>query len=275
MLRVRHQAAVSEASQQGRTCERARSPSSSTGSSASRRYSSACRALRVQEAVMWWNNPDAWERRSSTLTCSKTPEPLPTTARRACATACSSSRSRRSSSALLARGRRDPAFDAETATRRTVTSSLTKVPTAGSMADGSVPEKTSTGRFGAVWRGPGDRRSSWRRSGLRPRPGHLRARQSMVRSQLSKSDLLLSMITAQVAWQDARDEVYAFVDRLNERLATRNDFDKDFVMKSCLVLATFRWRTASRTSTTGTSSRSRQLARIKSAVEQRRCGWST
>jgi uncharacterized protein with ParB-like and HNH nuclease domain len=56
-------------------------------------------------------------------------------------------------------------------------------------------------------------------------------------TKLSKSDLLLSMITS--SWDDmnARDEIYDFVDHLNNDLSGRNNFDKDFVMKSCLVLS--------------------------------------
>ena len=55
-------------------------------------------------------------------------------------------------------------------------------------------------------------------------------------TKLSKSDLLLSMVTAN--WDDinAREEIFGFVDRLNTQLTRRNDFDKDFIMKSCLVL---------------------------------------
>src|ERR1035437_6806086 len=55
-------------------------------------------------------------------------------------------------------------------------------------------------------------------------------------TKLSKSDLLLSMVIAQ--WDDvnARDEIFNFVDRVNTQLTRRNDFDKDFIMKSCLVL---------------------------------------
>jgi uncharacterized protein with ParB-like and HNH nuclease domain len=55
-------------------------------------------------------------------------------------------------------------------------------------------------------------------------------------TKLSKSDLLLSMITSKWDGVNARDEIYGFVDRLNEKLTSRNDFDKDFIMKSCLVL---------------------------------------
>ena len=55
-------------------------------------------------------------------------------------------------------------------------------------------------------------------------------------TKLSKSDLLLSMITAQWEGVSARQEIYAFVDHLNDGLTARNRLDKDFVMKSCLVL---------------------------------------
>jgi len=55
-------------------------------------------------------------------------------------------------------------------------------------------------------------------------------------TKLSKSDLLLSMITSKWDGVNARDEIYGFVDRLNENLTRKNDLDKDFIMKSCLVL---------------------------------------
>lgn len=55
-------------------------------------------------------------------------------------------------------------------------------------------------------------------------------------TKLSKSDLLLSMVTSNWDGMNARDEIFNFVDRLNTQLTRRNDFDKDFIMKSCLVL---------------------------------------
>ena len=55
-------------------------------------------------------------------------------------------------------------------------------------------------------------------------------------TKLSKSDLLLSMITSKWDGISARQEIYDFVDHLNTALDARNEFDKDFVMKSCLVL---------------------------------------
>ena len=55
-------------------------------------------------------------------------------------------------------------------------------------------------------------------------------------TKLSKSDLLLSMVTSKWAGMNARDEIFRFVDSLNTALSRKNDFDKDFIMKSCLVL---------------------------------------
>src|SRR2546421_5065482 len=56
-------------------------------------------------------------------------------------------------------------------------------------------------------------------------------------TKLSKSDLLLSMVTAKWDGINARDEIYDFVDRLNNQLTHKNNFDKDFIMKTCLVLS--------------------------------------
>lgn len=54
---------------------------------------------------------------------------------------------------------------------------------------------------------------------------------------LTKSDLLLSTVIAK--WRDinAREEIYGLVDRINNDLTRKNNLDKDFVMKSCLVLS--------------------------------------
>lgn len=54
---------------------------------------------------------------------------------------------------------------------------------------------------------------------------------------LSKSDLLLSMITLRWGEANARDEIHGFVDRLNNDLIRKNDLDKDFVLKASLVLS--------------------------------------
>lgn len=56
-------------------------------------------------------------------------------------------------------------------------------------------------------------------------------------TKLSKSDLLLSMVTSSWDGVNAREEIFNFVDRVNTELTRRNDFDKDFIMKSCLVLS--------------------------------------
>lgn len=56
-------------------------------------------------------------------------------------------------------------------------------------------------------------------------------------TKLSKSDLLLSMVTSSWNGVNAREEIFNFVDRINNKLTRRNDFDKDFIMKSCLVLS--------------------------------------
>lgn len=55
-------------------------------------------------------------------------------------------------------------------------------------------------------------------------------------TKLSKSDLLLSMVTSKWGGINAREEIFGFVDRINTELTRRNDFDKDFIMKTCLVV---------------------------------------
>lgn len=55
-------------------------------------------------------------------------------------------------------------------------------------------------------------------------------------TKLSKSDLLLSMVTLNWSGINAREEIFRFVDRINMELTRRNNFDKDFIMKTCLVV---------------------------------------
>lgn len=55
---------------------------------------------------------------------------------------------------------------------------------------------------------------------------------------LSYSDLLLSIATAQWETKDARDEIISFVDEINN-IGEGFSFNKDFVLKSCLVLSDF------------------------------------
>jgi uncharacterized protein with ParB-like and HNH nuclease domain len=57
-------------------------------------------------------------------------------------------------------------------------------------------------------------------------------------TQLSYSDLLLSIATAQWKNKDARKEITAFVDEINQ-IGDGFFFNKDFVLKSCLVLCDF------------------------------------
>ncbi|PQV43197.1 DUF262 domain-containing protein [Methanohalophilus euhalobius] len=55
-------------------------------------------------------------------------------------------------------------------------------------------------------------------------------------TQLNYSDLLLSIATAQWEYKDAREEITNFVDEINN-IGEGFNFQKDFVLKSCLVLS--------------------------------------
>jgi len=55
-------------------------------------------------------------------------------------------------------------------------------------------------------------------------------------TQLSYSDILLSVATAQWVERDAREEMYSLIDNLNQ-IGEGFHFSKDFVLKACLVLA--------------------------------------
>lgn len=57
-------------------------------------------------------------------------------------------------------------------------------------------------------------------------------------TKLSYTDLLLSIATAQWKNKDARSEIISFVDDIN-KIGDGFNFDKDFVLKACLVLADF------------------------------------
>lgn len=57
-------------------------------------------------------------------------------------------------------------------------------------------------------------------------------------TKLSYSDLLLSIATAQWKEKDAREVIHEFVDEINA-IGDGFAFNKDFVLKSCLVLADF------------------------------------
>lgn len=56
-------------------------------------------------------------------------------------------------------------------------------------------------------------------------------------TKLTKSDLLLSLVTAKWTKYDAREEIHCFVDHINNGIGADNNFDKDFVLKTSLVLA--------------------------------------
>lgn len=58
-------------------------------------------------------------------------------------------------------------------------------------------------------------------------------------TQLSYSDLLLSIATAQWKYKDAREEITSFVDEINS-VGDGFNINKDFVLKSCLVLSGFK-----------------------------------
>jgi hypothetical protein len=55
-------------------------------------------------------------------------------------------------------------------------------------------------------------------------------------TKLSKSDLLLSTLTLHWGTENAREEINGFVEELNSELTRKNRLNKDFVVKSCLVL---------------------------------------
>jgi hypothetical protein len=72
-------------------------------------------------------------------------------------------------------------------------------------------------------------------------PDHERILEIFVRANsggtiLSKSDLLLSTLTLHWGTENAREVINEFVDVLNNQLTRKNRLNKDFIMKSCLVL---------------------------------------
>jgi hypothetical protein len=56
-------------------------------------------------------------------------------------------------------------------------------------------------------------------------------------TELSYSDMLLSIATAQWKKLDAREEIYSLVDALNSDSGETYNFSKDFILKACLVLS--------------------------------------
>lgn len=55
-------------------------------------------------------------------------------------------------------------------------------------------------------------------------------------TKLSKADLLMSVVTTTWGENWVRDEILGLVDRLNKRLGAEFSFDKDLVMRACLVI---------------------------------------
>ena len=58
-------------------------------------------------------------------------------------------------------------------------------------------------------------------------------------TKLSKSDLLMSLITSKWENGSAREAVFDFVDHINKELPQPNKISKDFILKCCLVLCGF------------------------------------
>lgn len=55
--------------------------------------------------------------------------------------------------------------------------------------------------------------------------------------KLSKADLLMSVVTTTWGETYVRDEIYGLVDRLNNKMGATFKFDKDLVMRACLVIS--------------------------------------
>jgi hypothetical protein len=55
--------------------------------------------------------------------------------------------------------------------------------------------------------------------------------------KLSKADLLMSVVTTTWGESYVRDEILGLVDRLNKRMGAVFNFDKDLVMRACLVIS--------------------------------------
>lgn len=87
--------------------------------------------------------------------------------------------------------------------------------------------------------------------------------------KLSKSDLMMSMITSKWVHGSARDEVFGFVSHINKDLGSPNAINKDFVLKACLVLCGFDVRyNVSNFSAQAISEVEQKWPAIKDAVER-------
>jgi hypothetical protein len=88
-------------------------------------------------------------------------------------------------------------------------------------------------------------------------------------TKLSKSDLMMSMITSKWQSGSARDMVFGFVDHINKGLGAENKITKDFVLKACLVLCGYDVKyNVSNFTSQSIAEIERQWPAIKDAIER-------
>ncbi|WP_322864907.1 DUF262 domain-containing protein [Aquicoccus sp. G2-2] len=88
-------------------------------------------------------------------------------------------------------------------------------------------------------------------------------------TKLSKSDLMMSLITSKWETGSARDMVFGFVDHINTGLGSPNKITRDFVLKACLVLCGFDVKyNVSNFTTQSIAEIERQWPAIKDAIER-------
>jgi len=191
----------------------------------------------IKKPRMWWNNPDAWERRKLYINLLKDPS----------AETEDGEEGVRYGLRFLKAPKNKPGefwfevgkilqFDGEDEFYDYKESLKDDLPDETTKAAVKVLDKNIDRLFRAIWR---DEAIAYY---VENDQDYDRVLDIFVRAneggtKLSKSDLLLSMITAKWQGIDAREEIYSFVEHLNDGLEHRNNFDKDFIMKSCLVLA--------------------------------------
>ena len=191
-----------------------------------------------KKKYMWWDNPAAWEVRRLHLDVLKDAGRLPDDGEEGIRYGLEflKKSSEQSAGHYWLEVGEILRSDSETAYEKYRAKVLKKVATAGYRGDPRVPEKNLDCLYRAVWR---DQSIAYHvetdQDYDRVLYIFVRANQGAI--QLSKSDLLLSMMTARWSHKNARNEVYDFVDRINKDLPLPNNVDKDFVMKSCLVLS--------------------------------------
>lgn len=88
-------------------------------------------------------------------------------------------------------------------------------------------------------------------------------------TKLSKSDLMMSMITSKWQTGSAREMVFEFVDHINNGIGGANGITKDFVLKACLVLCDFDVKyNVSNFTTQSIAEIEQKWANIKDAIER-------